>query len=118
MSSFVSDLCHAARSSLKRPGFTLMVVLVLSLGIGGTTAVFSIVNGVLLRPMSFRDAEQLVVMWESDNARNQPLVEVSFPDFRDWQEQNTVFDSLAAICRTSKVPIRFDIWWFEPRRTP
>ena len=104
------------RTFLKRPGFTLIVVLILSLGIGGTTAVFSIVNGVLLRPMSFRDTDRLVVMWERDNARNQPLTEVSLPDFRDWQKQNTTFDALAAMPSTNQEYALTG--WGEPIQVP
>ena len=72
-----------------------------ALGIDANTAVFSIANGVLLRPLVFRDTERLVVIWQKDEARNQPLIEVSVPDFRDWQEQNTVFDALAAMPSTN-----------------
>ena len=78
------------------------MVVILSLGIGANTAVFSIVNGVLLRPLVFRDTKRLVVIWQKDETRNQPFIEVSFPDFRDWQEQNTVFDAVAAMPSTNQ----------------
>ncbi len=83
MGSLWQDLRYGARTLLKNPGFTLIAVITLSLGIGANSAVFSVVNGVLLKPLPYKDAERIVV------------ARVSPPDFRDLKESTLVFDQLA-----------------------
>ena len=88
------DLKFALRSLIKNPGFTVIAVLVMALGIGANTAMFSVVNAVLLRPLSFRDADRIVsvrTMWKKDGSGNQ----VSAPDYHDWHDQSTAFEGLA-----------------------
>jgi putative ABC transport system permease protein len=92
--TLVQDLRYGARMLLKQPGFTSIAVLTLGLGIGANTALFSIVNAVLLRPFPYRAPEQLVILLESVSARDIPP---SYPNFADWRDQNTVFDSIAAV---------------------
>lgn len=84
----------AFRSLAKSPGFTLGVVLTLALGIGATTAIFSVVNTVLLRPLEYREPDQIVTAW-SLNLKNSRRYNVSGPDFRDWREQSRSFSDLA-----------------------
>lgn len=91
------ELKTALRMLLKNPGFTFISALALALGIGATSAIFSIVNGVLLRPLPFQDPERIVWIWENNLSRNQAEVEVSYPNFVDWREQNRVFEQLAAL---------------------
>jgi predicted permease len=90
------DLRYGVRVLLKQPGFTLIALFSLALGIGANTAIFSVVNEVMLRPLPFRDAEQLVLVSESWPARNFPQMGVDPDTFADWQEQNQVFTDMAA----------------------
>src|SRR6266478_4739826 len=88
------DLKYALRSLLKNPGFTVVAVLVMALGSGANTAMFSVVNAVLLRPLAFRDADRIVAirtMWKKDGSGNQ----VSAPDYHDWHDQSTAFEAMA-----------------------
>lgn len=87
------DLRFAARMLWKSPGFTLTAVLTLALGIGGNTAIFSIVNGVLLNPLPFPHPEQLVGVHESKP--NFPTGSISYPNFLDWRKDNHTFSAMA-----------------------
>jgi putative ABC transport system permease protein len=89
----VADLRQAFRTLAKSPGFSALVVMVLALGIGANTAIFSIVNGVLLKPLPFAGADRLVAV--DTTVRNEPD-DTSYPDFLDWRAQASSFDLLAA----------------------
>jgi predicted permease len=89
----LQDIRFGARMLVKNPGFTAIAVLTLALGIGGNTAIFSIVNGVLLNPLPFPHAEQLVALHESKP--NFPRGSISYPNFLDWQRENQSFSSIA-----------------------
>jgi putative ABC transport system permease protein len=93
------DLRYGLRMLFKHKGFTVVAVLTLALGIGANTAIFSIVNAVLLRPLPFKDTDRLVAVWES-NPQN-PQNEIAPANFIDWREQNQVFDQLAALSYAS-----------------
>src|SRR5215813_9227841 len=95
MSSLLKDVSYGIRSLIKQPGFTAIVVVTLALGIGASTAIFSVVNTVLLRPLPYRDADRLVVIQEL--TANGKHVQVTPANFLDWRAQNTVFEHLAAI---------------------
>src|SRR4029453_3219720 len=88
------DLRHAARLLWKAPWFTFASVFVLAVGIGATTAIFGLVDAVLLRPLPVKDAGQLVMVWESSPRAARNLV--SPPTFLDWEQQNHVFATVAA----------------------
>lgn len=92
----MNDLRFAIRQLLKAPGFTVVAVLTLALGIGATTAIFSIINAVLLRPLPYRDSERLVRVYETLPARNIDRVPVAPPNYFDWRDQAKAFAALAA----------------------
>ena len=87
---------HALRSLLRTPGFTLAAVLTLGLGIGANTAIFSVVDGVLLRPAPFREIDRLAMVWETDRKSGTIREPASIPDYVDFQERTTRFERLAA----------------------
>lgn len=95
--SIGSDLKYAVRMFRKNPGFTAVVVLTLALGIGSTTAVFSVISAVLLRPLPFKEPDRLVMVWEKREKRHEDRVVVSPGNFADWKAQSRSFESLAAM---------------------
>jgi len=95
MTTLWQDIRYGWRMLAQRPSFTMTIVLVLGLGIGVTTAVFSIVSAVLLRPLPFPDADRLVMVWETDKNRPNDLQPVWLLRFLDWRDQATDFDALA-----------------------
>jgi putative ABC transport system permease protein len=90
----MSELRFAFRQLVKNPGFTTVAVLTLALGIGANTALFSVVNGVLLRPLPFQGQERLATLWESSPAQGIEQQAVSPPNLADWQKQNA-FEEIA-----------------------
>jgi predicted permease len=96
----MNDLKFALRQLRKSPGFTLVAVLTLALGIGANTAIFSIVNAVLLRPLPYPDADRIMVLNESSGPGQD--YSVALPDYFDWQNDNTVFEHLAATHKESR----------------
>ena len=100
MKTLLQDLRYGVRVLLKSRGFALVAVVTLALGIGASTAAFSVVHAVLLRPLPFPEQERLFVAWKSDATSDNPFVELSVPDFRDWQAQSRSFDGLAAMPTT------------------
>ena len=94
MESLIQDLKYAARVLLKSPGFVAIAVLTLALGIGANTALFSVVNGVLLRPLPYPRPAELVVI--SETTANFESSSISYPNFLDWQRTNSSFASIAA----------------------
>ena len=91
------DFKYAARSLRSRPLLVVVAVAVLAVGIGASTAVFSVVDAVLLRPLPFADADRLVVAWQRSPDNSVPFVEVSYPDYLDWRQQARAFESMAII---------------------
>ena len=95
----MNDLRFALRQLRKSPGFTLIAILTLALGIGANTAIFSVIYAVLLQPLPYPEADRLTILTETDS--NQPQISVSFPDYVDWKRDNTVFENLALSRRES-----------------
>src|SRR5215472_14355692 len=93
LDTFLQDARYSLRTMRKNPGFTLVAVLTLMLGIGANTAIFSVVNGVLLNPLPFPQPEQLVALHESK--ANFQRGSISYPNFRDWQKDNHTFSAMA-----------------------
>ena len=94
METLLKDIRHGIRSLVRNPGFTAIAVITLALGIGANTAIFSVVNAVLLRPLPFDDPDSIVWVW--DTQPQLPTAPASVPDFLDWKEQNRSFAHLAA----------------------
>ena len=95
MMTFMQDLKYGLRTLAKSPGFTAVVVVVMALGIGANTAIFSVVNTVLLRPLPYKDSGRLVTIWGKNLPKGYDMDLVSAPDFADWQTQNRVFAEIA-----------------------
>jgi putative ABC transport system permease protein len=94
--TLLQDIRYGARTLRKNPGFTFFAVVVLALGIAANTAIFSIADTVLLRPLPYRDAGQLVMVWEDSAAYGFPRDTPAPGNFSDWKSRNEVFEDMAA----------------------
>jgi putative ABC transport system permease protein len=101
MGTLLQDIRYGIRMLAKNPGFTAIAVLTLALGIGANTAIFSVVNAELLRPLPFRDPGQLVRVATANARLHTVSGAVSYPDFADWRSQNHVFQDIAAYVDSS-----------------
>ena len=101
METIIQDVRYGIRGLLKRPGFTAIALLTLALGIGANTAIFSVVNAVLLRPLPFRDPDRLVIVWEDATFAGFPLNTPAPANFVDWKTQNQSFADMAASAESS-----------------
>ena len=97
MQSFWQDLRYGARMLLKNPGFTLIAVLTLALGIGANTAIFSVINGVLLSALPYPQPEQLAMVWCDNRRQGIPDDITSYPNFVDWRDRNKTFQGMAGM---------------------
>ena len=91
----IKDIRFAIRTLAKKPGFAIIAVMTLALGIGGSTSIFTVVNAALLRGLPYKSPEQLYHVWEQVPRQEFPKREMSYPDYQDYQ-QNNVFEGLAA----------------------
>ncbi len=96
MGALTNDVRYGLRMLLKSPGSTLVALIALGFGIGANSAIFSVVNGILLRPLPYKDPDRLVVVWETKLAKGIKQELVSPAEYREWAEQNRVFDQMAA----------------------
>jgi putative ABC transport system permease protein len=101
METLIKDIRYGVRGLLKRPGFTAIALITLALGIGANTAIFSVVNAVLLRPLPFRDPDQLVIVWEDATFAGFPRNTPAPANYVDWKTQNQSFVDMAASHETS-----------------
>jgi predicted permease len=92
--TFWQDLCYALRMLWKNPGFTAVAIITLALGIGANTALFSVVNGVLLNPLPYFQSDRLVALYS--RTFDQPKFSIPYPNFQDWVRENRSFSSMAA----------------------
>ena len=91
------DLRYGIRTLIKTPGFALAGVVILGLGIGVNSAIFTVVNAVVLKPLPFADADRIMRLWQTppQSLFNTPIFAISPANFIDWEEQNQVFERLA-----------------------
>src|SRR5829696_6118059 len=94
MDSIIKDIRYSLRSLLKHPGFTAIVLIALALGIGANTAIFSLVNAVILQPLPYHDPDRLTAVYGSRNRSTQGSVGPT--DFLDYRSQNKTFEQFAA----------------------
>jgi putative ABC transport system permease protein len=104
MDTFWQDIRYGIRMLMKKPGFTVVAVMTLALGIGANTAIFSVVNGVLLRPLPYKDAERIMTLWQTNVKSGVAREQVAPANFLDWRERQTSFERMAVI-----FPWGFDI---------
>ena len=97
MFTFLRDLRHSLRALRKMPGFTIVAVLVLALGIGADTAIFSVVDSLLVRPLPFPGSDRLALIWETDLKDGIQREGPSGPNFLDWKEQSRSFEEMALV---------------------
>ena len=93
---FLQDIQYGVRVLLRRPSFTIVALLVLTLAIGANVTIFTFIDTALLRPLPYRNPEQLVKIWDSRQSEVYSRFEASYPDYLDWKQQNQAFTSLAA----------------------
>src|SRR5262245_42070717 len=105
MRDFIQDFRYAARLLLRSPGFTIIAVVALALGIGANTAIFSVVNTLLLQPLPYQDAGRLAVVWEHNLPRDKKTNVVSPGNFIQWRELNHTFKDLAAVSMTFRTTL-------------
>lgn len=97
MGNLIQDLRYAVRSFARAPRFTIPAVLALALGIGATSAIFSVVRGVMLKPLPYPDPERIVVVWENSLKRNRPRNVIGPANFVEWRARNRSFDALGMV---------------------
>lgn len=95
LEDFLHDVRHGARSLRKNPGFSISALLVLALGIGSATALFGVVDAVLLEPLPYPESERIVRVWPASPSRGIERATFSYPDFEDWRERARTLDGLA-----------------------
>ncbi|MDX6304394.1 MAG: putative transport system permease protein [Blastocatellia bacterium] len=96
METFWQDIRYGIRLLVKAPSFSIVATIALALGIGANTAIFSVVNAVLLKPLPFANSDQLMMVWETDSVRGGQRGSSSYPNFADWRDQNHVFEHMAS----------------------
>ena len=97
MENLIKDIRYGVRMLMKNPGFTLIATFTLALGIGANTAIFSVIEAVMLRPLPYRNSDQLVMIWEDATLAGFPRDNPAPANYADWKAQNHVFENMAAV---------------------
>src|ERR1044071_8442636 len=97
MQTLWQDIRYGLRMLGRKPGFTIVALITVTLGIGANTAIFSVVNGVLLRSLPYKDADRILTLWESDGQTGKKEDGAAPANFLDWQTQNQVFEQMATV---------------------
>src|SRR5215475_11023748 len=95
MRSLFQDVRYGWRMLLKKPGYTIVAALALALGIGANSAIFSVINAILLKPLPFDDLDRIVMLWEKVPSRGVEHIEASVANYLDWRAQSDSFENLA-----------------------
>ena len=95
MDTLWQDLRYGTRMLRRNPGFAAVAILTLAIGIGANIVIFSVVNGILLKPLPFPDSHRVVTIWETDANRNVTRGTASAAEFLDWRDMNHVFQELS-----------------------
>ncbi|HZS47616.1 MAG TPA: ABC transporter permease [Blastocatellia bacterium] len=103
LEALLQDLNFAGRTLRKNPGFTIVAVFTLALGIGANTAIFSVVNAVLLRPLPYADSDRLAMLWTDNQKQNLHEIGTGYPIFEEWKKQSTTFEEMAICSRSNPV---------------
>ena len=98
----MQDLKYGLRMIVKNPVFSAVAIITLALGIGANTAIYTVVEAVLLEPLPFENPNELVLLWTRNDAENQDKYMVSPMDFDDWRTMNSTFQSMAAFWPTTR----------------
>src|SRR4051812_31896918 len=103
METILKDIRYAFRQLIKHPAFSLIAIFALALGIGANTAIFSVVNAVLLQPLPYRAPNELVWLWGTNPLNDIPKESASYPDFNDWRQQAQSFQTMAGFAKSSPI---------------
>src|SRR5687767_130604 len=95
MDAFLNDIRYAVRNLMKRPGFTLIAVLTLAVGIGANSAIFSAIHALLMKPLAFPEIDRVVAIWEKNPISGRLHDEVTVANYIDWRDQSQSFEQLA-----------------------
>ncbi|MEN3368362.1 MAG: hypothetical protein V7609_505 [Verrucomicrobiota bacterium] len=115
METLLKDIRYAFRQLIRQPAFSAVAILALALGIGANTAIFSVVNAVLLRPLPYRAPDELVWLWGTNPLNDIPKESASYPDFKDWREQAQSFQAMGGFANSAPILTGGD---GEPERLP
>jgi putative ABC transport system permease protein len=102
MTTLLNEIKYAIRMLRKKPGFTMAMIVILTLGIGANSAIFSVINGVLLKSLPFDEPERLVMIWQTDKTNGNERCIVSYPNIEDWRRECGAFEGIAAFCQRGK----------------
>jgi putative ABC transport system permease protein len=97
METLLQDVRYGVRVLWRKPLFTAVAVLTLMLGVGANTAIFSVVNGVLLRPLPYKDSDRIMTLWQNNRQEGVEREDVSSANFLDWRDQAQSFDQMSLI---------------------